>query len=272
MSAFYNEIDPKAASWLRELIKRGLIADGVVDERSIEDISPSDLDGFTQCHFFAGIGAWSHALRNSGWDDDRPVWTGSCPCQPFSSAGKRGGASDERHLWPAFMWLIEQQRPSVIFGEQVAKKAGEAWFDSVQDDLESEGYSSGMVVFPACGVGAPHLRQRMYWVADSDSKSSKRYSRSVLGEEEKGNQEGGTDGGIADGYPDGGKNHGASHSQWGSSRQLMFKDGRSRPCEPGTLPLAYGSSQRVGRLRGYGNAIVAPQAQTFIESYMETLS
>ena len=84
---YYNEHDAKAAAWMRELIKEGLIADGDVDERSIVDVQPGDLAGYTQCHWFAGIGGWSLALRLAGWPDDRPVWTGSCPCQPFSSAG-----------------------------------------------------------------------------------------------------------------------------------------------------------------------------------------
>ena len=76
MSAYYNEIDPYAAAWLRNLIRDGHIADGVVDERSISDVKPEELFEFTQCHFFAGIGVWSHALRSAGWEDDRPVWTG----------------------------------------------------------------------------------------------------------------------------------------------------------------------------------------------------
>jgi hypothetical protein len=59
VAAYYNEIDSFAAAWLRELIKAGLIADGEVDERSIADVRPDDLRGFTQCHFFAGIGGWS---------------------------------------------------------------------------------------------------------------------------------------------------------------------------------------------------------------------
>ena len=99
--AYYNEFNPYAAQWLRNLIDAGLIAPGDVDNRSIEDVTPADLLGYTQCHFFAGIGVWSAALRGAGWADDRPVWTGSCPCQPFSSAGKGAGFADERHLWPA---------------------------------------------------------------------------------------------------------------------------------------------------------------------------
>ena len=56
-----------------------------------------DIAGYTQCHFFAGIGIWSYALRLAGWPDDRQVWTGSCPCQPFSAAGKGEAFNDERH-------------------------------------------------------------------------------------------------------------------------------------------------------------------------------
>ena len=119
MAAYYNECDPKAVEWLRELIKDGLIADGEVDTRSIVDVRPADLGGFDQCHFFAGIGGWSFALRLAGWSDDRHVWTGSCPCQPFSAAGKGDGFADERHLWPAFYWLIDQCRPRVVLANRL---------------------------------------------------------------------------------------------------------------------------------------------------------
>lgn len=170
MTAYYNEIDPFAAQWLRNLIDAGHIASGEVDERSIEDVTPDDLQGFTQIHLFAGISAWSLALRRAGWPDDRPVWTGSCPCQPFSPSGKKLGFADERHLWPSMHWLVGQRRPVVIFGEQSGSAHALDWIDLVQADVEALGYAFGAVAFPSAGVGAPHIRDRAYWVADTDSE------------------------------------------------------------------------------------------------------
>lgn len=157
MTAYYNEFDPKAAAWLRELIKQGHIAPGVVDTRSIEDVLPSELAGFTQCHFFAGIGVWSYALRQAGWSDDTRVWSMSCPCQPFSAAGNGVGFDDKRHLWPAGHYLIGQCKPDVIFGEQVASKGADAWIDLVHTDMETLDYAFGAIPFPSAGIGAPHI-------------------------------------------------------------------------------------------------------------------
>lgn len=170
MTAYYNENDRHAAAWLRELVKEGLIADGVVDERSILDVKGSDLDGFTQCHFFAGIGGWSLALRLADWPDDRPVWTGSCPCQPFSAAGKQQGTADKRHLWPEFRRLIAECQPSAVFGEQVASPLGRGWLSGVRTDLEALGYGVGAADLCAASVSSPHIRQRLWWVADSNSE------------------------------------------------------------------------------------------------------
>ena len=167
---YYNEHDPKAAAWLRELIKAGLIPAGDVDERSITDVKSTELVRYTQCHFFAGIAGWSLALQLAGWPADRPVWTGSCPCQPFSSAGKQLGTADERHLWPVFFNLINECRPVTVFGEQVASAIGKGWLDGVSADLERAGYACGATVLGAHSVGAPHIRQRLYWVANAQSQ------------------------------------------------------------------------------------------------------
>jgi DNA (cytosine-5)-methyltransferase 1 len=164
---YYNELDPHAAQWIRNLIAAGVIADGDVDERSIEDVRPDDLRGYTQCHFFAGIAGWAYALDLAGWPRDRPVWTGSCPCQPFSAAGKGVGFEDERHLWPAWQHLIAQCRPPVAFGEQVEGSVRHGWLDGVVSDLEGCGYAVGAAVLQASGADAPHKRDRLWFVADT---------------------------------------------------------------------------------------------------------
>jgi DNA (cytosine-5)-methyltransferase 1 len=198
---YYNEIDPYSAEWLRNFIEAGMIPYGDVDERSIEDVLPTELTGYTQCHFFAGIGIWSLALRTAGWPDDRPVWTGSSPCQPFSAAGKRNGFDDERHLWPAWYWLISQSRPDLIFGEQVDDAVD--WLDLVSTDMEAINYAIGPIDFPAAGVGAPNIRQRLYWVADADSNATGRLSGSIPRAEAQGERQGVTDGRDVDRYEDG---------------------------------------------------------------------
>jgi DNA (cytosine-5)-methyltransferase 1 len=161
----YNEHDPKKAAWLRQLIRDGEIPAGDVDERSITTLSPDDLDGYTQCHFFAGIGGWSVALALAGWPETTPVWTGSCPCQSLSLAGHRKAHADKRHLWPAFHALIEVCKPSDIFGEQVANGDGYEWLAGVRADLEGSGYAVGAADLCAAGVGSPQIRQRIYWGA-----------------------------------------------------------------------------------------------------------
>jgi DNA (cytosine-5)-methyltransferase 1 len=240
---YYNESDQKPAAWLRELIADGLIAKGVVDERPIERVRPGDLRRFTQCHFFAGIGGWSPALRLAGWPDERPVWTGSCPCQPFSSAGKRRGFDDERHLWPTFFRLIAECRPNTIFSEQVVAAIDHGWLDQVVDDLEGVGYAVGPVVFPAEAVGAPHRRERLYFVADSD--------RPQCGPELPT-----AGGGLVDGF-------------WSSARRVPCPDRKRRAVKPGVCPVAYGVPGYMGLMRGAGNAIVPPAAAEFVRAFVE---
>lgn len=246
---YYNEFDPQAAQWLRNLISAGLIPPGDVDERSIEDVTPNELTGYTQCHFFAGIGGWPLALAIAGWPVDRPVWTGSCPCQPFSAAGRGDGFADQRHLWPAWFHLIRECRPSVIFGEQVASAIGHGWLDLVSSDLEAQGYACGAAVLGAHSVGAPHIRQRLFFVADSDSKRG------------KGLRKAGSSGEVRQG-----------RANWPVDLQQVY----SSPYEPSAghaQPLLRrgidGLSARVVRLRAYGNAIVPQVAAEFIRAYLE---
>lgn len=352
-AAYYNEIDPFAAQWLRNLIAAGHIAPGEVDERSIEDVTPDDLRGFTQCHFFAGIGVWSYSLRLAGWPDDKPVWTGSCPCQPFSAAGKGDGFADERHLWPHFFHLISERRPQHVFGEQVASGNANTWFDLVQADLEGVGYAFGLVPFTSAGIGAPHIRERAYWVAESAGEqcqkllpglaqgvgaegsrsSAKSTGLCSVGSLDNTNKPGlerhfrddsaegrerqtgpATTAGVHDGMANSSSeqynqcNYSADERRWSRNSEqnrmggepvrplevngfwrdadwLLCRDGKWRPVEPGTFPLVDGaaarmgrvepgvarvaSSNRVGRLKGYGNAINAQAAAEFIRAYVE---
>lgn len=179
MAAYYNEIDPYAARWLRNLIAAGHLPPGDVDQRSILEVEPGDLAGYDECHFFAGIGGWPYALRLAGWFG--PVWTGSCPCQPLSSAGQRKGHADERHLWPAFQCLIAECRPAAVFGEQVASKDGREWLAGVRADLEALGYAVGAADLCAASVGSPHIRQRLFWVADAQVQQRQRRDRLIRG-------------------------------------------------------------------------------------------
>jgi DNA (cytosine-5)-methyltransferase 1 len=286
MTTFYNENDPKAAAWLRSLIEAGLISPGVVDERSITDLGACDLDGYDRVHLFAGIGGWDYALQLAGWPENMPVWTGSCPCQPFSAAGKRKGTSDERHLWPEMRRLISECRPAVVFGEQVASKDGRQWLAGVRAEMEGLGYAVGAADLCAASVGAPHIRQRLFWVAESSCQQSHR-SRGARGGWMQ-PADGGADGrvGIAESLGDGAvqvargdresqkerrerQPGGSSASHWSDHELIACQDGKSRRIEPGLKPLAHGIQDRVGLLRGYGNAIVPQVAAEFIRAYVE---
>lgn len=325
MVNYYNEFDPGAAEWLRELMDAGQIPPGVVDERSILDVEPSDLEDFTQCHFFAGIGGWAYALRLAGVPDDLPLWTGSPPCQPFSVAGMNEGKNDERHLAPHFVDLVRTCRPGLLFGEQVAsaavfgKAAGSskrnstagpdwAWLDDLSDRLEAARYAVGASDFSSAIVGAPHIRQRTFFGAyDLRSAASGLADVERDGQCGSGNIGAGRRNEPADRRdPSGlvnsigtgleghgrhvgnrdepGRNDAQSHGPigasgpvershptngfWRDADWLFCRDGKWRPVEPGTFPLAHGLSGRVGLLRGYGNAINPWAAKIFIETFM----
>lgn len=174
MLPYYNDNDPYVIEWLKKLARAGHLPYGVLDSRSIKEVAAGDVSHSSQAHFFVGIGGWPLALELAGWPDDAEVWTGSCPCQPFSTAGRARGFDDERHLWPEWFRLVRECRPPAIFGEQVASPAGRAWLDLVFADLEGAGYACGTANLCAAGVGAPHIRQRLYWVALTDGERLER--------------------------------------------------------------------------------------------------
>lgn len=287
MTAYYNEIDAYAAAWLRNLIDAGHLPAGEVDTRSIVDVRPDDMAGFSECHFFAGIGGWPLALRLAGWPADREVWTGSCPCQPFSVAGKGLGTTDERHLWPVFFDLIRSRRPAVVMGEQVAAAVGRSWLDGVCADLEGIGYACGAAIVPACAVDAPHRRDRLWFVADADKSSP------GSGREQRGGQFGrsGRDSQARDSDTladaDSARSQIAAgergdareeqpaverdrrRSAWAGAEWIVGADGKALRVEPSIRLLAYGVPARVGQLRAYGNAIVPPLAAEVIGAYLE---
>jgi len=293
MTAYYNEWERYPAAWLRNLIGDTKIAPGDVSEKDIKDIKADELKGYSQCHFFAGIGTWSYALRLAGWEDEREVWTGSCPCQPFSIAGKRRGTDDVRHLWPEWFRLIRECRPGVIFGEQVASRDGLAWFDIVSVNLESAGYSVGAFDLCASSVGAPHIRQRLYFVAHAECRTTERYRQSLArtqGRDESESEErerlrndigNGSDSLILADSQDRGRQRDSgtlgserrspTNGFWTDAKWLSCSDGKARPTQPRVFPLAHGHPQRVARLRAIGNAIVAPLAAAFIRAYMESV-
>lgn len=278
MIAYYNEHDPYAAAWLRNLMRAGHIMDGEVDERSIVDVQAEDLRGFTQVHLFAGIGGWSLAARLAGWTDLTSFWSGSCPCQPFSSAGKRQGSKDERHLWPEMFRLVKECRPAVVVGEQVASQDGRAWLAGVFADLEGLAYAVAGADLCAAGVGAPHIRQRLWWVANADGHGCDSPTRS----------------GDEDGERDAESCRRVAHAVRERRRVRLTRredaahasragedvwrgiyvgcaDGKARRIKPGLEPLAHGIPNRVGRLRAYGNAISPEVAAQFLLACTDAL-
>jgi DNA (cytosine-5)-methyltransferase 1 len=268
----YNEIDPFAAGWLERLSSESLIPPGPVLRESICDLAPSDVG--ESAHFFAGIGGWPLALDLAGWPRDLPVWTGSCPCQPFSVAGMKKGFDDDRHLWPEFLRLIRSRTPTFVFGEQVAGRAGRDWLDTVSNDLRRSGYAFRSAELPAGSFGAPHRRSRIFFVgvadggprALGDTDRARRDKRRLPREQSSGGGSPipGSGSGPLAAYAEG-----IARRAWGGAQWIPCADGRDRLVEPGTRPVANGIPARVGRLRGYGNAIVPQVAAIFVRSVME---
>jgi DNA (cytosine-5)-methyltransferase 1 len=292
-TAVYNDVDAYCLAWLRNLIAEGHIAPGSIDGRSIETLTPADVAGSGQRHFFAGIAGWSLALRLAGVADTADVWTGSCPCQPFSQAGIGAGFDDERHLWPA-------------------------WLDAVSADLEVTGYAVGAASLPAAGVGAPHRRERLFFVAYAegggcnarrrkgesgrdgelaDTEVDRRWSRRAAGSPRRAPTESRGHGAAGSVVDAGGARRGrdaggaagaqgevasaratarherhesvatsAARGAWSDAEWIRCTDGKWRPTKPGVRPLAHGIHGRVGAVHAGGNAIVPLVAAVFIRA------
>ena len=106
------------------------------------------------------------------------IISGGFPCQPYSSAGKRLGKEDERHLWPEMLRAIREIQPSWVVGENVRGLTnwnGGLVFDEVQTELEAEGYEVLPFLLPACAVNAPHRRDRIWFIAYSSSIGFREY-------------------------------------------------------------------------------------------------
>lgn len=301
---YFNEHDPLAAAWLRELYPGA-----TVDERSIADVRGADCDQHDHVALFAGIGGWQYALELAEWNSARPVWTGSCPCQPFSVAGKGRGVADERHLWPEMRRLIEECCPPVVFGEQVASRAGREWLAGVRADLEALGYAVGCADLCAASVGAPHIRQRLFWVANADQGSAtcglahaehaerraeyqvdrRSHGRTRLGGGRATRGMGNSDLSRSQGRSLDAREHADERAPWSPMSVIECADGKARRVEPRIQPLVAGlpramvrgsdpnapidanatAEARTMRLRGYGNAIVPQLAATFIRAFLD---
>jgi len=303
LDVYYNEFEAYPAQWLRNLCAAGELPDGDIDERDIKDLKANDVENYRQAHFFAGIGGWPYALQLAGFPDDVICWTGSCPCQPFSTAGAGLGTADERHLWPTWYELIKDCLPTIIFGEQVAPKAGRDWLAVVRSDLETLGYGVGAADISAAGIGSPQIRQRLWWVAYADStrpyrpekvapvscsngedgrihtRDSDRFGPGPDGETDhvrlgdansagslKGHQPASID---RHGRTSISNGNGTRTNFWESYESIQCADGKARPIEPGTFPLAYGVQNRVGKISAYGNAIVPEVAAQFVRSFLD---
>lgn len=265
MTAYYNDVEPYVCRWLENLSTAGRIEPGKVDCRSVKEIQPHELEGYSQAHFFAGIGAWSLALRLAGWPENDEVWTGSCPCQPFGHRGNNipSGTNDPRHVWPDWFKLIRECHPPVIFGEQVANSFALEWFDAVADDLEGEGYAVAAVDLCATSIGAPHIRQRLFWVAESRMGYTGRERLSAFQPQELSRERR---------WSEGRGSERPSGTLWSFAEWRKCRDGKYRAVEPGICPVAYGVPGRVGQIRAYGNSLVPALAAVFIQAYMEVRS
>jgi DNA (cytosine-5)-methyltransferase 1 len=265
----YNEINPFRAEWLRNLSDQGAIAYGTVWQEPIQELKYANWKSYKQVHFCAGIGLWSLACRWAGIVDDQQIWTASLPCQPFSNSGARKGIADDRHLWPYLRAAIEKHRPGIVVGEQVGSPLGRDWLRTIRSDFEAMGYRGWAIGVPACVVGAPHERQRLYWLAYADDYKW-RTEAALWDHRNRSHPIGWQD---ASDLTLRHKPLTGPAEPWDNPSWLRFPSGKLRPIERGTFPLVDGSTSNMAAVSAYGDAIVPRLAADFlIESMVQLCS
>ena len=198
---------------------------------------------------------------------------GGYPCQPFSAAGKRGGAEDDRHLWPEMYRLVKTIKPRWVLAENVAGHISMG-LDDVLLDLENAGYAWWTFVIPACAKDARHRRDRVWIVGNSENRrlegrGTQPDSSKARGSKKQSLGAGTGSGVVADSIKpglEGQSGHGKDRNQPGRDRASeerpvsaagVFGGGATIwPTEPNFCRVAYGIPQRVDRLKALGNAVV----------------
>jgi DNA (cytosine-5)-methyltransferase 1 len=212
--------------------------------------------------------------------------SGGFPCQPFSNAGKRRGKDDDRYLWPQMLRVIQEARPAWIVGENVAGIIGLA-LEQVCSDLEASGYDVEPIIIPACGVDAPHRRNRIWILANSKyngqfANEKRKSIKDALQAEQK-REDNSLHPSRTSGFSKAEHNVADSNGRQfikckSEEKQIqLFGESGERVrgvrwlAEPGVGRLANGIPNRVAKLKGLGNAIVPQVAYQIIKGIRELL-